>query len=76
MKTLRKHYHVFTDNKDEYTDTIKEAKEVIKEWRKEHSDNNTFNWRIALAGEYWEDGEPTGDFAIEETLYGARDWPQ
>lgn len=35
MKKQRYGYHIFTDNKDSYSDTLKEAKKQYQQWKKE-----------------------------------------
>lgn len=35
-------YHVFRDNEDHYFDTLKEARALIKKWKKEETDS----WRL------------------------------
>lgn len=60
-------YHVFTDNTDEYCDTLKQAKTIYKDWRENGYDN------IRL---YKEKMQFDGDI-VEEILIACRgQWPQ
>lgn len=59
-------YHAFTDERDEWFNTIEEAEACIAEWRKE----GYTNLRI-----YVEESEPDGDTVNENYLWGEGDFP-
>lgn len=69
-----KHYHVFTDGMDEYTSTIKEAREIVKLWREDwvkDYETTRMPWRIYTVIE-----DENGDAMEEEYHSGGYEWPQ
>ena len=59
-------YHVFTDNTDEYVNTLKEARQIIKKWRLQGAEN------LRIYKEEFDEEECIN----EDCIYSRGEWPQ
>lgn len=61
-------YHVFMDNRDDWTDTLEQAQDIVTAWKDECGAD--ISWRI-----YIEESEVDGDMINEDYLEGEGDFP-
>jgi hypothetical protein len=64
-------YHSFTDRRDNWHETLKEAKAQIKEWKKEGEVNLRIYKETYDTKEEYEEGGET----VEDCVYSVGAWP-